>query len=99
MYYNTKRLTRGFIKTNLGKDTFGEPGIHCDCEQLWTGAYRQGYARTYYLGRPGAYLRFILSYNMSGTGNFEDDGAGTSGDIETGAFTQSHEPLTSIFRG
>jgi hypothetical protein len=94
MYYNTKRLTRGFIKTNLGKDTFGEPGIHCDGEQLWIAAYRYGYARTYYIGRFGAYLQFILSHNMSGTGDFGYDGPTST--IETGAFNQSNEPLSLV---
>ena len=93
MYYNTKRLTRGFIDTKLGKDTFSEHDEHCDGEQFWTAAYRWGYARTYYIGRFGAYLRFILSHNMSGTGNFDTDESAASGEINSGAFTETYEPF------
>jgi hypothetical protein len=68
MYYNTKRLTFGFLKVKLGKDKFGDHGIGYGGERLWIGAYRRGYLRTYDFRRSDAYQRFWLSHNMSGVG-------------------------------
>ncbi|GAA2794965.1 ETEC_3214 domain-containing protein [Mycolicibacterium pallens] len=93
IYYNTKRLTRGFIDMNLGRDTFSEQEKFCDGEQYWMAAYRWGYARTYYLGRPGAYLRFIVSHNMSGTGDLSSSTSLPSGEIKSGAFSENYEPF------
>jgi hypothetical protein len=98
MYYNTKRLTRGFIDINLGKDTFSEHEEHCDGEQFWMAAYRWGYARTYYIGRFGAYLRFILLHNMSGTGDLSSSESLPSGEINSGAFTEAYAPFTLTIR-
>ncbi len=86
MHYNTKRLTRGHIKVKLGKDTFGEPEPYCDGEQSWIGANRYGFARTYYLGRQAAYMRFIVSHNMSGVGSFGPKGSIHGANYNTGKF-------------
>lgn len=94
MYYNTKRLTRGFIDMNLGRDTFNGHEEHCDGEQYWMAAYRWGYARTYYIGRFGAYLQFIVSHNMSGTGNLSSSESLPSGEIDSGAFSETYQPFS-----
>ncbi|MFN6553750.1 ETEC_3214 domain-containing protein [Mycolicibacterium septicum] len=93
MWYSTKTLTLGFIKVKLGRDTFSSQEEHCDGEQFWMAAYRAGYARAYYIGRFGAYLRFIVSHNLSGTGNFNTYESAASGDINSGAFDQVSEPF------
>lgn len=103
MAYNTKNLTRGFLDFDLGRDKFPEHDLHCDGEQVWIGAYRRGYARTYYMGRPAAYLRFVVSHNMAGTGDF-DSGEPISGHvIASGQFSptygQSYEPFAEPIRG
>lgn len=98
MYYNIKRLTRGFIDIKIGKDTFRDHEEHCDGEQYWMAAYRWGYARTYYIGRFGAYLRFILSHNMSGTGDLSSSESLPSGEINSGAFTETYEPFSLTVR-
>lgn len=98
MHYNTKRLTHSFVDINLGKDAFNEHEKYCDGEQYWMAAYRWGYARTYYVGRPGAYLRFVLSHNMSGAGNLSSSKSLPSGEIYSGAFTQTGDPFALAIR-
>jgi hypothetical protein len=61
-------------------------------------AYRWGYARTYYIGRFGAYLRFILLHNMSGTGDLSSSESLPSGEINSGAFTEAYAPFTLTIR-
>lgn len=91
MYYNTKRLTFGYIKVKLGKSKFGDHGIGYDGERSWIGAYRVGYLRTYDFRRSGAYQRFWLSYNMAGVGSFGavDRNTGEAAHwYETGSFCE-----------
>lgn len=99
MPYSTKSSTLGYIDIELGRDTFPESDQFCDGEQYWLGAYRRGYARTYYLGRPAAYLRFVLSHNMSGTGNWDSNEVVPHGVIASGNFSQSYEPFNGPSMG
>ncbi|SDE22799.1 hypothetical protein SAMN04488581_3618 [Mycolicibacterium neoaurum] len=93
MWYRTDRLTRGFVDVKLGKDKFRQPDEHCDGEQYWMAAYRWGYARTYYIGRFGAYLRFILSHNMTGVGDFDVGNIAQAGELSSGAFSADFDQI------
>lgn len=96
MYFNTKRLTFGFIRVKLGKSKFGDHGIGYDGERSWIGAYRVGYLRTYDFRRSGAYQRFWLSYNMAGVGNFgaiDRNTGGAAHSYETGALCEDQNAV------
>lgn len=104
MYYKTKRLTMGFLKIKLGKDSFGDHESGYDGERLWIGAYRYGYLRTYDFRRSGGYQRFWLSHNMSGAGSFAVvDPSGDKDDVlhtyETGQLRGAHSQHRSMEPG
>lgn len=90
-HYSTKKLTFGHLDIRLGKDTFGPPGLGFEGERLWLGPYRHSYLRTYYFHRAGGTVRFWLSYNMSGVGEFNPI---HSSFYESGSFAD--DPNTAI---
>ncbi|MDX1885824.1 ETEC_3214 domain-containing protein [Mycolicibacterium sp. 120270] len=69
MFYNIDKLTFGILKLKLGKETFAQVdnNLH-DGENQWLGARLAGYIRHYYLGNPGGYQQYWLSFNQVGAG-------------------------------
>lgn len=68
LHYRTKHLTFGFLNVKLGKSKFRNRGRDFSGERCWIGGRTVGYQRHYYLGNPGGYQDYWLSYNMSGAG-------------------------------
>ena len=107
MFYDISEMTLGNLKLKLGKDTFANvsSSLH-DGEDLWYGSRHAGYRRSYYLGNPGGYQHYWLSYNPVGSGIYPDGWGfyssgvyGSNGDKPPDPATITANTLTVLLHG